>query len=578
MTAPAIVMSALPQYELGGVLGEGAMGVVYAATHRALGRQVAVKQLPAAMADDPQMSARFDHEARLLAGLDHPHIVPVYDYVRAASVNALVMERLDGGTVYDRFHRNGLEIEQSCAIGLAMLGGLHAAHQAGVLHLDVKPKNLLFTATGALKVADFGIAQVISEGNTLISTSGEVLGTPAYIAPEQALGTRLTPAADVYGAGTVLYELIAGSLPYVRDGDALAMVRRHVYEDARPIGDQVPAPLAAVIMRSLARDPRQRFADAETFAVALASAAGQVCGPGWLERSGVPVRLEPKVAIAAAASRQDSAETRTVHLPLVRPQEFDSTRTLGLDDFGGTALVAAKSVLHKPASPLLPALVAAAAVLAVVFLALAWPASPDRGNPLDLTIGPARATSPVPLDLTSDATLAGANAPPGAGPLSVRLSYHVAGVSLGQATAAATVSGQRWQAVVEQPEYARWVGGGAVTGRVELTRGNATTSQDFTVEPNRAPLLSVMGAGSILLLLFTLAYLESVVRSLRRRQRRRTGPVLAALIGIPFGVASWLLGSVLLRQEPAVNAGVACAVFGAAAGLAVAIAVRRTRP
>jgi serine/threonine-protein kinase len=138
--------------------------------------------------------------------------------------------------------------------------------------------------------------------------------------------------------------------------------------------------------------------------VALAGAAVEVCGPGWLERSGVPVQLAPKVATAAATVRHDPAETRTVHLPLVRPQEFDSTRTLGLDDFGGTALVAAKSVLHKPPSPLVPALVAAAAVLVVVFLALAWPATPDRANSLDLSVGPAPATSPVPLDLTTDAT------------------------------------------------------------------------------------------------------------------------------------------------------------------------------
>jgi serine/threonine-protein kinase len=290
------------------------------------------------------------------------------------------------------------------------------------------------------------------------------------------------------------------------------------------------------------------------------------------------VQLAPKVAAAAATVRHDPAETRTVHLPLVRPQEFDSTRTLGLDDFGGTALVAAKSVLRKPSSPLLPALAAVAAVLAVVFLALAWPATPHRADPLDLTVGPVPAASPVPLDLTSDVTLAGHGEPRGTGPLDVRLSYHAAGVPLGETTARATVTGQGWRATVNQPEYPRWIAGGAVTGRVELTRDGASTSQDFTVQPNRAPLLSVMGAGSILLLLFTLAYLESVVRSLRRRQRRRTGPVLAALIGVPFGIASWLLGSVLLRQEPATGVGIACAGLGAVAGLAVAIAVRRTRP
>lgn len=576
-SAQSAVAWALPQYELGAVLGEGAMGVVYAATHRALGRHVAVKQLPGALASDPEMSARFDHEARLLAALDHPHVVPVYDYVRADSVNALVMERLDGGTVWDRFRGNGLDPEQSCAIGLAMLGGLHAAHRAGVLHLDVKPKNLLFTSAGALKVADFGIAQVISEGATLVSTSGEVLGTPAYIAPEQALGTRLTPAADVYGAGTVLYELVAGTLPYLRDGDAMAMVRRHVYEDPRPIGSAVPAPLGAVIMRSLARDPRQRFVDAEEYAVALAGAASQAFGPGWLERSGVPVQLAPRVATAATSVRVDPGETRTVRLPLVRPQQLESTRTMGLDDFGGAPLVPAKSVLKKPASPLVPALVAAAALVVLVFLALVWPAQTDRPDPLKLKVGAAPVTGPVSTDLTTDTALSGVAAPAGA--TTARLRYSVAGVPLGESSAPIQAAGGGWQATVPPTEYARWVAGGAVTAEVALLTagGEALVDEQFTVRPDRAPLLSIMGGGSVLLMLFALAYLESVGRSLRRGRRRHTGPVLAAPIGALFGVGPWLLISVLTRQEPAVEAGIACALAGAVAGVATALAFRRTR-
>ncbi len=566
------VASALPQYELGGVLGEGAMGVVYAATHRALGRQVAVKELPAAMAAKPEMSSRFDDEARLLAALDHPHIVPVYDYVRAGNIHALVMERLDGGTVWDRFRGNGLNLEQSCAIGLAMLGGLHAAHRAGVLHLDVKPKNLLFTAAGALKVADFGIAQVISEGATMMTTSGEVLGTPAYIAPEQALGKRLTPAADVYGAGTVLYELLAGCLPYVRDGDALAMVRRHVYEDPRPIGDAVPAPLGAVVMRSLARDPAHRFADAEEFAVALAGAAATVHGPGWLERSGVPVQLAARVA-TAAATVHSTGETRTVALPAVRPMDLESTRTIGLDDLRGAPLVPARTVLAKRPSPLVPSLVAAAAVAALLFLAIAWPAPTNRADPLGLTVGSGAAT----LDLTSDIALAGTSAPPGTGQLTVRLALSAAGIPLGESTTTAVAAGKGWRATVEPPPYARWVAGGAITGTVDVTRGDTVTHQEFVVEPDRTPLLSVMGAGSVLLILFALSYLESVVRSVRRGRRRHTGPVLAAGIGALFGAAVWLLVSVVLRQVPAAGVGAACAALGAVAGTSIALSFRAPR-
>src|ERR1041384_4718931 len=205
------------------------MGVVYGGVHRQLGRPVAIKRLPHAVAEDPRMSERFEHEARLLARLDHPHIVPVYDYVRQQGEHLLVMERLDGGTVWSRFATDGLTAQQSCGIVLAALSGLHAAHEAGVLHLDVKPKNLLFTSNGVVKVADFGISQVVSEGATLVTHGGAVLRTPAHLSPEQALGNPLSPAADVYGAATVLYELLSGRLPFESGGGALAMIQRHVY-------------------------------------------------------------------------------------------------------------------------------------------------------------------------------------------------------------------------------------------------------------------------------------------------------------------------------------------------------------
>jgi eukaryotic-like serine/threonine-protein kinase len=295
VTAPANLVNALPQYEVGSMIGAGGMGVVYAGVHRSLGRHVAIKQLPADMVHKPGMGSRFDREAKVLASLDHPHIVPVYDYVRTAHDSLLVMEKLDGGTVYDRSQTRGITPDAACAIILATLAGLHAAHSAGVLHLDVKPKNLLFSRQGVLKVADFGIAQVISEGTTLVTHGGEVLGTPAYISPEQASGNPLTPAADVYSAGTVLYELLSGTLPFADDRGALSMMRQHIFADPRPITG-VPAPLAEVVMRSVARETQQRYRDAEGFAADLAAAADATFGPGWLQRSRIPVHLTPRVA------------------------------------------------------------------------------------------------------------------------------------------------------------------------------------------------------------------------------------------------------------------------------------------
>ena len=319
MSAPAELVAALPQYDIGAEIGEGGMGVVFAGTHRTLGRSVAIKQLPWDVLNHTTTSELFDREARVLASLDHPHIVPVYDYVRTGREHLLVMERLDGGTVHSRFHGGGVSGEQACAIGLATLAGLHAAHRAGVLHLDVKPRNLLFSTQGVMKVADFGIARVISEGATLVTHGGEILGTPAYIAPEQAMGNALSPAADVYAAGTVLYELLSRQLPFDNTRGAISMMRQHMFTDPRPIAG-VPMPIAGVIMRSLARELDSRYREAESFAADLAAAATAVYGPGWLERSGVPVlHLTPRVIAglnsATAPAPPVEARTRPVRRP-----------------------------------------------------------------------------------------------------------------------------------------------------------------------------------------------------------------------------------------------------------------------
>ncbi|EOD70375.1 serine/threonine-protein kinase, partial [Amycolatopsis vancoresmycina] len=319
MSAPAELVAALPQYEIGASIGEGGMGVVFAGVHRTLGRSVAIKQLPWDVLNHAASSELFDREARVLASLDHPHIVPVYDYVRTGREHLLVMERLDGGTVHSRFHGGGVSGEQACAIGLAMLAGLHAAHRAGVLHLDVKPRNLLFSTQDVVKVADFGIARVISEGATLVTHGGEILGTPAYIAPEQAMGNALSPAADVYAAGTVLYELLSGQLPFDNTRGAISMMRQHMFTDPRPIAG-VPAPIAGVVMRSLARELDARYRSAESFAADLAAGATAAYGPGWLERSGVPVlHLTPRViaGLNSATAPAPPGEART--RPVARP-------------------------------------------------------------------------------------------------------------------------------------------------------------------------------------------------------------------------------------------------------------------
>jgi YVTN family beta-propeller protein len=286
------IVRALPSYEVGEEIGRGAWGVVVVARHRQLGRSVAVKELPAAFASDPGVRRRFASEARLLAGLDHPHIVPIYDYVEDEGLCLLVMELLSGGTVWSRFSTEGVTAAAACGIVVAACSALHYAHTSGILHRDIKPDNLLFSGTHTLKVSDFGIAKVVGGAESMGTRTGEVLGTPAYMAPEQALGTELTPATDVYALGTVLYELLSGRLPFSDDGNAIALLYRHVHEEPVPLAELRPdlAPeLVEVTMRSLARDPSDRYASAEEFGVALADAATAAWGHGWVRAGGVNV-------------------------------------------------------------------------------------------------------------------------------------------------------------------------------------------------------------------------------------------------------------------------------------------------
>jgi Protein kinase domain len=287
-----LLSSALPAYDIGEELGQGGMGVVVAGQHRQLDRRVAIKQLPLAIAEDPSVQRRFMAEARVLASLDHPHVVPVYDFVEHEGVCLLVMELLPGGTLRSRVAAGGFTPQHAVAVSLACTSGLAAAHRRGVLHRDVKPENMLFSGGGVLKVTDFGIAKVIGGTGTVLTRAGDVIGTPAYIAPEQVRGGPISPATDVYAVATMLYELIAGRFPFDDNGEAMALLFKHAYEAPIPLRDVfpgVPEPVAAVVMRGLATDPAGRFATAESFGAALAEAGSQAWGPGWLQAEQVPI-------------------------------------------------------------------------------------------------------------------------------------------------------------------------------------------------------------------------------------------------------------------------------------------------
>lgn len=295
----------LPGYDIGEILGRGAGGVVVAGHHRRLRRDVALKQLAPRLGGDPRMAERFLAEARVLASLDHPHVVLLYDFVEVDGQLVLVMERLTGGTVKQRLEAGSLSPQAACAALLATCAGLEYAHRRGVLHRDVKPQNLLLSHDGVLKVADFGIAKLLGDSNAQATQTGMVLGTPAYIAPEQIAGGALTPAVDVYAAGAVLYELLCGTLPYPSLGDTLADLHQRVNTDPVPLGERapyLPSALTAITDRALCRDPAGRYASAAELGAAIAQAADGEWQAGWIDATGIALRVGVPSTPAASAS------------------------------------------------------------------------------------------------------------------------------------------------------------------------------------------------------------------------------------------------------------------------------------
>jgi serine/threonine-protein kinase len=321
-----LISSALPAYEVGDELGKGGFGVVVSGRHRQLDREVAIKQLPVALAADPAVRRRFTAEARVLASLDHPHVVPVFDFVEREGLCLLVMELLPGGTLHERVTAaGGFTAPHSVAVSLACASGLGAAHRRGILHRDVKPDNMLFAASGMLKITDFGIAKVVGGSETVMTRVGEVLGTPAYIAPEQVRGGGLSPATDVYALATMLYELLAGTLPFVNDGEDIALLFKHAYEAPIPLGESAPAvpdAVAAVVMRALATEPAERFETAESFGVALAQASALAWGPGWLSEQGVPVMGAGAITTAAENPSGASRGAPAGRVPTARVRDL----------------------------------------------------------------------------------------------------------------------------------------------------------------------------------------------------------------------------------------------------------------
>ncbi len=279
------------RYRLEERIATGGMGDVWRATDTTMDRPVAIKMLKPEFADDPTFLERFRAEARHSAVATHPGIATVHDYGEADDTAYLVMELVEGEPLSALLRREGrLPADRTLQIVEDAALALDAAHQAGVIHRDVKPGNILITSSGAVKLTDFGIARAADA--LPLTQTGTVLGTAHYLSPEQGSGRKVTPASDVYQLGVVAYECLGGHRPF-EGGTPVNIAMAHMNDDPPPLPDDVPAPARALVEQAMAKIPSERFLSAGVFAKAASAARGQLAAddtaPGLTATTLLPI-------------------------------------------------------------------------------------------------------------------------------------------------------------------------------------------------------------------------------------------------------------------------------------------------
>lgn len=270
-------------YRIIGQLGHGGMATVYKAYHASLDRYVALKALHQAFNEDATFTARFQREARVVAKLEHPNIVPVYDYSEHDSRPYLVMKFIEGDTLKARFQKGALTSQEIEQVADSVGSALGYAHQQGVLHRDIKPSNVLLSNEGIMYLADFGLARIAQAGESTLS-SDSIMGTPQYISPEQAMGKKdLDAGTDIYSFGVMLYEMVVGQVPFSAD-TPFSIIHDHIYTALplpRDVNPNVPEPVQRVLLKALAKDRADRYDTVEDLVQAFKGA--------WSE-AGVPMQ------------------------------------------------------------------------------------------------------------------------------------------------------------------------------------------------------------------------------------------------------------------------------------------------
>jgi serine/threonine protein kinase len=260
----------LGPYQIVAPLGEGGMAAVFRAYQPGMERYVALKVLPRHFAEDPEFSARFQREARILAQLQHPHILPVFDYGQVEGYSFIVMPFVPSGTLTDSMQGQPLPLPRIRQVISQVGDALNYAHDRGLVHRDVKPSNVLIDKSGNCLLTDFGLARMV-EASVNLTASGTILGTPAYMSPEQGSGSTIDSRSDIYSLGIILYEMATGRVPY-RAETPVAVVFMHVSGPLplpRSVNPDLPEAVERVILKALARNPDDRYQTAEDLVAAL---------------------------------------------------------------------------------------------------------------------------------------------------------------------------------------------------------------------------------------------------------------------------------------------------------------------
>lgn len=302
----------LGPYRIINQIGQGGMATVYKAYQPSMDRNVAIKVLPGQLAESAEFVQRFQQEARIIANLEHPHILPVFDFGESEGVTYFVMRFLEGGTLKDRMKDGPLSWDEIDRLFTQLAEALGYAHDRGIVHRDLKPANALIDSNGNLFLTDFGIAKLLESASPRLTQTDAVMGTPAYISPEQAQALTVDRRSDIYSLGIILYEMVTGRVPFTAD-TPLAVILKQV-SDPLPLPTSIkpdlPASVERVILKALAKNPHDRFSSTTEFVSAWKNALKdadrtiretEVIAPPPGQHVDAPLRTPPQPAPAPRA-------------------------------------------------------------------------------------------------------------------------------------------------------------------------------------------------------------------------------------------------------------------------------------